>query len=529
MHWDAATQSAVAKHELEYKQVTDTSLYMKFPHRTRKNTFFIIWTTTPRTIPLNLAIMVNPELYYTEVKVQGETWILAKERVQYVLRKAGQEEYTISKEYLGTELEGQYYDHPLHIKPFLPQDLQKNPRLFSVLLSAEYVDAVSGTGLVHCAPGCGPEDYEVGHQYHIPPFNCVNADGLFQNFGPFTNWKAKLDDKKFIDAIEQSGSLLAKEAYSHEYPHGERSHQPVIFRTTKQWFFKVEDLRQKMLAANKNVYWNPQSGKNAFISWLENLRDNSITKQRYWGTPVPIWQADDGDYLVLGSVEELEKLSKTKVKNMHIPDIDQITITKNKKIYKRIPDVLDVWIDAGTVSWNCLDRHVINGKRNKVAYIWEAENGETKVYTYGQLLREVCKFADILKKKGVSKGDVVQIYLPMIPELPISILACARIGAIHSVVFGGFSSEALKDRIQDSSSVMLITADGSFRNGKVFPLKENADMALKECPTVKNVIVVQRANNKVNMEKGRDHWLHELDGENWCWAESMHSEDSLSQ
>ncbi|MEK6901031.1 MAG: class I tRNA ligase family protein, partial [Nanoarchaeota archaeon] len=354
MHWDAATQSAVAKHELEYKQVTDTSIYMKFPHRTRKNTFFIIWTTTPWTIPLNLALMVHPELYYAEVNVNGETWIIAKDRVQHMLNTAGYEEYTISKEYQGKELEGQYYDHPLNIKSFLPQDLQKNPCLFSVLLSADYVDALSGTGLVHCAPGCGPEDYEVGHQYHIPPFNCVNEEGLFTHFGPFTGWRAKLDDKKFIDAIEQSGSLLAKEPYSHEYPHGERSHQPVIFRTTKQWFFKVEDLKEKMLAANEKVYWNPQGGKNAFTSWLENLRDNSITKQRYWGTPVPIWQAEDGDYIVVGSVEELEKLSKMKVKNMHIPDIDQITITKNKKTYKRIPDVLDVWIDAGTVSWNCL-------------------------------------------------------------------------------------------------------------------------------------------------------------------------------
>ncbi len=355
MHWDAATQTAAAKHELEYKEITDTSIYMKFPHRSRKNTFFIIWTTTPWTIPLNLAIMVNPELYYAEAKVGGETWIIAKDRLQHAMAKAGEEEYTVLKEYLGKELEGQQYDHPLKVKQFLSQELQKNPRLFSVLLSTEYVDATTGTGLVHCAPGCGPEDYEVGHQYHIPPFNCVNEEGVFTNFGSLTGLRAKLDDRKFIDAIERSGALIAKEQYVHEYPHGERSHQPVIFRTTKQWFFKVEDLKEKMLTANEKVYWNPQGGKNAFTSWLENLRDNSITKQRYWGTAVPIWQAEDGDYIVVGSVAELEKLSQMKVKNMHIPDIDQITITKNKKIYRRIPDVLDVWIDAGTVSWNCLD------------------------------------------------------------------------------------------------------------------------------------------------------------------------------
>ncbi|HIG93768.1 TPA: class I tRNA ligase family protein, partial [Candidatus Woesearchaeota archaeon] len=118
-------------------------------------------------------------------------------------------------------------------------------------------------------------------------------------------------------AIDEAGVLIAKEPYVHEYPHGERSHQPVIFRTTKQWFFKVEDLKDKLLKANESIYWNPLGGKNAFTSWLENLRDNSITKQRYWGTPVPIWQCKEtGDYIVIGSLAELEKVSKQKVKEM---------------------------------------------------------------------------------------------------------------------------------------------------------------------------------------------------------------------
>ncbi len=363
MHWDAATQTAVAKHELEYKNVTDTSIYMKFPLKERKNTFFIIWTTTPWTIPLNLAIMANPGLTYVEVQVGSEIWIMARERMEHVLEKAGVGSGTPLKtltEYPGKALEKVAYNHPLDVKRHLPAELQGNPRLFTILLSSEYVDAASGTGLVHCAPGCGPEDYEVGHLHHLPPFNCVNEAGFFEIFGPFTGLRAKLDDKQFIQLIEESGSLLAKEAYTHEYPHGERSHQPVIFRTTKQWFFKVEDLREKILKANEKIYWNPEAAKNAFRSWIENLRDNSITKQRYWGTPVPIWQADDGDYIVVGSVAELEKLSKQKISNMHIPDIDQIVIRKKgrggkEKLYKRIPDVLDVWIDAGTVSWNCLD------------------------------------------------------------------------------------------------------------------------------------------------------------------------------
>ncbi|MAG73589.1 isoleucine--tRNA ligase, partial [archaeon] len=303
MHWDAATQSSVAKHELEYKNIKDTSIFVKFKVDEKK--YIIIWTTTPWTIPLNLAVMVNPELDYVDVLVGEETWIVAKSLVESIMEKAKVDDFTVVKEFKGTELEGIKYEHPLGIKEFLPQELQDNPKLFSILLTKEYCDDSAGTGLVHCAPGCGPEDYEVGHENGIPPFNCVNEAGLFENFGQFSGWKAKSDDVKFIQSINDTDALVAKESYRHDYPHGERSHEPVIFRTTKQWFFKVEDLKNEMIAANNDIKWVPHAAYNAFNSWLENLRDNSITKQRYWGTPVPIWQAKDGSVIVVESVAEL--------------------------------------------------------------------------------------------------------------------------------------------------------------------------------------------------------------------------------
>jgi len=162
------------------------------------------------------------------------------------------------------------------------------------------------------------------------------------------------------------------------------------------------------------------------------------------------------------------------------------------------------------VSYNCVDRHLKTNRKNKAAIIWQGEpEGDSRVYTYQQLQHEVCRFANVLKKLGVKKGDRVSIYLPMIPELPIAMLACARIGAIHSVVFGGFSAEALRDRILDCDSTILITADGYYRSGKTVRCKDGADTALSSCPGVKHAVVVKRLGIEISMEKGRDHWWHE--------------------
>jgi len=178
---------------------------------------------------------------------------------------------------------------------------------------------------------------------------------------------------------------------------------------------------------------------------------------------------------------------------------------------------------------NCVDRHVQNGLRNKAAIIWEGEPGEQRTLTYWDLYREVNKFGNVLRSRGVSKGDRVAIYMPMIPELVIAMLACARIGAIHSVVFGGFSSEALKDRINDAQAKLLITADGGFRRGQLIPLKHDADYALRDTPSIENVIIVQRGNFPLRIKEGRDHWWHRLmqEAKSYCEPESMDAEDIL--
>ncbi|MBI5599773.1 MAG: acetate--CoA ligase [Deltaproteobacteria bacterium] len=182
-------------------------------------------------------------------------------------------------------------------------------------------------------------------------------------------------------------------------------------------------------------------------------------------------------------------------------------------------------------SFNCLDRHLKTPVGDRAAIIWEADNGETRTFTYRELHRQVSRFSNVLKKKGVKKGDRVTIYLPMIPELPVSMLACARIGAIHNVVFGGFSAASLEGRILDCAPGVLITADSAVRGGKSVPLKANADSALNNSPSVKDVIVVKRAGADVDMKKGRDAWWHEeisaADIKDDCAAEEMDSEDPL--
>ena len=189
------------------------------------------------------------------------------------------------------------------------------------------------------------------------------------------------------------------------------------------------------------------------------------------------------------------------------------------------------WFVGGqtNVSYNCLDRHVLAGKGDKVAFHFEGEPGDTRTVTYAQLLDEVQKFANVLKGLGVAKGDRVNIYLPMIPEAAVAMLACARIGAAHSVVFGGFSSQALADRINDAEAKVLITADGGYRRGEVFALKPQADEAVNSTPTIEHVVVVKRGGNDITMREGRDHWYHDLMAvaEPVCVAEPMSSEQLL--
>jgi acetyl-CoA synthetase len=189
------------------------------------------------------------------------------------------------------------------------------------------------------------------------------------------------------------------------------------------------------------------------------------------------------------------------------------------------------WFVGGqlNVSVNCVDRHIEGAARNRAALIWEGEPGERSTWTYFDLFREVNKFGNVLRSLGVGKGDRVAIYMPMVPEAVVAMLACARIGAVHSVVFGGFSAEALRDRINDAEAKVLVTADGSYRRGSLLPLKHDSDYALRETPTIEHVVIVKRGDFPLRIREGRDHWYHRMmaDAEPWCEPEVMDAEDPL--
>jgi isoleucyl-tRNA synthetase len=360
MTWCAGCETALAKHELVYKEVKDNSIYLKFKVKGKNNEYLIVWTTTPWTIPFNLGVMANPDVDYVKAKVDSEYWIIAKDLADSLISKLLDKKVQIVDEFKGKKLEGLEYTPALYaeLRHIYDDIKNKAKKTHTVLLSSEYVDTSAGTGLVHTAPGCGPEDYEVGHRNNIPPFNNLSEQGIFpEDMKTFAGFAAKKDDSKFIEHFKKNGTLVAETKLEHDYAHCWRCHNPVIYRATKQWFFKIEDLKEKMVKENNGIKWIPKASFNAFDSWLRHLRDNSITKQRYWGTPLPVWRCDScNKFEVLASREEIKKVAGKEPERLHKPWIDEVTYKcKCNGTMKRIPDVMDVWIDPGSASWICLN------------------------------------------------------------------------------------------------------------------------------------------------------------------------------
>src|SRR3989344_965000 len=360
MSWCPRCSTSLSKHELEYHDITDDSIYLKFKVKGKDNEYLLIWTTTPWTIPLNLSVVTHPDFDYVKCKVDDEYWILAKELAEGVIKKKAGKDFEIIEEFKGRKLEGMEYRPPFSDQfPEINEAKKKQPLIFTVLLSNEYVHLEEGTGLVHFAPGCGESDYDLCAKKGIKPFNVIDEKGAYPiNHPLFGGLIAKQDDKEFIKLIENTGVLIAQEKINHSYAHCWRCKSPIVYKTTTQWFFKIEDLKDRMRELNKSIKWIPESaGSKNFDNWLANLRDNGITRQRYWGTAMPVWKCPQCKrFIVVGSVDELKKLAGRVPEDLHKPWIDEVKIKcECGSVKERVPDILDVWIDAGSASWNCLD------------------------------------------------------------------------------------------------------------------------------------------------------------------------------
>ena len=349
MHWCPRCETVLSDYEVsEYRDLEDPSIYVKFPIKGKNKEYLVIWTTTPWTLPGNVAIMVHPDFEYVKVEFNGDKLIMAKERLDPVLKPLGN--YKILETFKGSELKGLEYEYPLLEEVPLHRRL-KNAHY--VVLSDKYVRSEEGTGCVHTAPGHGEEDFEVGLEYNLPILSPVNDSGIFtEEAGKYVGLSVRKANDLIIADLKRKGLLLKAESIVHKYPVCWRCKTPLIFRATQQWFIEVSKLRDRMLEEIKRVKWVPEwAGENRFKNWLSNVKDWVISRQRYWGTPLPIWVCQAcGNYRVIGSKDELQRsMLRGQLTELHRPWIDSIVLKCEKcgGEMRRVKDVMDVWFDSG--------------------------------------------------------------------------------------------------------------------------------------------------------------------------------------
>jgi len=364
-----------------YRDKVSPSIYVKLKIKDMENTYLIIWTTTPWTLIDNEGVMVHPDGDYVKIDVGGEYWIIAKSLAEEVLNISKIHKYKIIDEFKGVILERLEYEHPL----LEEAPLHKTHYNAHYVTLADFVSLEEGTGLVHSAPGHGPEDYEIGMKYGLPISSNVDINGVFNDdAGVFAGLDVDKASEKVIEILRRKGLLIYSGKITHSYPHCWRCGTPLIYRADSQWFIRAGELRSKFLDALRDVKIYPEKLRSRFENWLENAKDWTISRSRIWGTPLPIWRCKDdpSKILVLGSLEELKKYSYKLPdvdddKLIHRPWIDMVKIRYDgcdewiRELY-----VIDVWLDSG-VAWIAS----IDGERNKELF--------SKLYPYSFITEAV--------------------------------------------------------------------------------------------------------------------------------------------
>jgi len=334
--------TALSSHEvaLGYRDVVDPSVYVRFPVKGEEGVSLLGWTTTPWTLLSNAALAVHPEVEYAKVRHGEEVLILAAPLVERVLGDGAE----VIESVKGSKLAGSAYEPPF------PYISDYGPRGHTVL-TADFVTTEDGTGVVHTAIAFGEDDFRLGERYRIKVQNPVRPDGTFdQRIVPFAGRFVKEADPDIVEALRESGRLFRAEEYQHAYPHCWRCGTPLLYYAQTNWFVRTTDRREQLLAANEEVTWYPEHVKHGrFGKWLEGNVDWALSRQRYWGTPLPIWRCEEGHTFCAGSVADLRQRGGEAPDDLHRPFIDKVVLSCQEcgGEMSRVPDLIDVWWDSG--------------------------------------------------------------------------------------------------------------------------------------------------------------------------------------
>lgn len=336
----------LSSHEVAqgYKDVKEKSAFVRFKAK-GEDAYFLAWTTTPWTLPSNLALCVNPEITYVKVKQGDYTYYMAKELCEKVLG----EDYTILEEMPGKSLEYKEYE------PLYPYALNKlNGKKAFIVTCDDYVTTTDGSGIVHMAPAFGEDDSRVCREYGIAFVQFVDAKGCMTADTDWPGVFVKKADPKILKDLEEKGLLFSAPNFEHSYPHCWRCDTPLLYYARETWFIRMTAVRDKLIANNKTINWIPESiGKGRFGDWLEHVQDWGLSRNRYWGTPLNIWECECGHQHAIGSIEELKSMSDNCPDDieLHRPFIDAVTIKCPHcgKEMHRVPEVIDCWFDSGSM------------------------------------------------------------------------------------------------------------------------------------------------------------------------------------
>ncbi|MFA4860410.1 isoleucine--tRNA ligase [Methanoregula sp.] len=423
VNWCPRCETAIADAEVEYWDETDPSIFVKFPLQGKTNEYLVIWTTTPWTLPANVAVAVSKDFEYARVLAKKDgteayLWI-AEPLVKAVLKKARFKDFTILETKKGSELVGWTYDSPLRENVPLQRDIAHK------VVTADFV-ALENTGMVHIAPGHGWDDYVLGTKEGLAIVCPVDGAGKFKDeAGVFAGQFVRDANENVLVAL--GDHLLAKEMIVHRYGHCWRCKTPIIFRATSQWFLKASEMRDLMLSEVEKVTWYPEwAGSARFYDWIKEARDWCVSRQRYWGIPIPVWVCSKCDkYRVIGTIKELEDASGKSIPDPHRPFVDAVTIPCScGGTMKRVEDIFDVWFDSAVASWATLG---FPNKTKEFEQLWPADfitegQDQTRGWFYSQLgastiafgkapYKSVCMHGFALdaegKKMSKSLGNVV--------------------------------------------------------------------------------------------------------------------------